>query len=66
MGHSKTILQNEEGKKIKTMVYVVRGQMEVLLGKKDGEMLGIIKIQKKGICRQRKSGGWRQRRREER
>ena len=48
MGRFKAVLQNEEGKKIKTMVYVVRGQNESLLGKKDGEMLGIIKIQKRG------------------
>ena len=48
MGRFKTIMQNEAGKKIKTMAYVVRGQKESLLRKKDGEMLGIIKIQKRG------------------
>ena len=41
MGCFKAIIQNKEGMNIKTMVYVVRGQKESLLGKKDGEMPGL-------------------------
>ena len=42
MGKVKVILKNMNGPRIKLMVYVVRGGKESLLGRSDGEALGII------------------------
>ena len=36
LGKAMVVLQCEAGKQIKTMVYVVKGQAESLLGKQDG------------------------------
>ena len=46
LGRLKVKMRNESGKTIRTMAYVVKGQEESLLGKNDGDMLGIIKIKK--------------------
>ena len=44
LGRCKVTLWNKNGGRLKSMVYVVAGQTESLLGKKDGGKLGIIKI----------------------
>ena len=48
LGRARCILKAQAGATITTMVYVVRGAKESLLGLKDGEALGIIKIQPDG------------------
>ena len=48
LGRLKVKMRNESGKTIKTMAYIVKGQEESLLGKNNGDMLGIIKIKKEG------------------
>ena len=48
LGSARCILKAQTGATITTMVYVVRGAKESLLGLKDGEALGIIKIQPDG------------------
>ena len=47
-GRVKVVLQNERGLQVRTIVYVVKGQTESLLGKRDGEALGIVRIDNKG------------------
>ena len=47
-GKAKVVLRCEAGKKIKTTVYIVQGEKESLLGKKDAEALGIISLYPKG------------------
>ena len=48
MGRSKCTMIAEAGAKVDTIVYVVKGAKESLLGLKDGEALGIIKIRPEG------------------
>ena len=48
LGRSKCRLTARAGNTVETVVYVVRGAKESLLGLKDGEDLGIIKIQLEG------------------
>ena len=48
LGRSKCRLTARAGNTVETVVYVVRGAKESLLGLKDGEELGIIKIQPEG------------------
>ena len=48
MGRAKVVMQNQMGKQRKTLVYVVQGQTESLLGKLDAEALGIIQIVPEG------------------
>ena len=43
-------MKNKLGKEIKSMVYVVKGQEESLMGRKDGEALGIIVIKPEGAA----------------
>ena len=50
VGRSKVKMENQNGKKVKTMVYVVKGKSECLLGRKDGINLGIITINEKGAA----------------
>ena len=50
LGRSKVKMENQNGKKIKTMVYVVKGKSECLLGRKDGINLWIITINEKGAA----------------
>ena len=47
-GRAKVVLTNMKGRKINTMVYVVEGQKESLLGQKDGVALGILSIKAEG------------------
>ena len=47
-GKAKGVLKCKNGKKVKTNVYVVKGEHESLLGKQDGMALGIIKINPNG------------------
>ena len=47
-GRAKVVLTNMKGRKVKTIVYVVEDQTESLLGKKDGQALGIIRITPEG------------------
>ena len=44
MGRTRCELQARGGAKITTIVYVVKGAKESLLGLQDGEALGIIRI----------------------
>ena len=48
MGRTKCILKAGAGAEVTTVAYVVKGAKESLLGLKDGEALGIIKIQPAG------------------
>ena len=48
MGRSKCILMAGAGAEVTTIIYVVKGAKESLLGLRDGEGLGIIKIQPEG------------------
>ena len=48
-GKVKVVLRNMNDRKVKAMVYVVRGAKESLLGRRDGEALGIISIESKGF-----------------
>ena len=48
LGKAKVVLKSRAGAKVDTMVYVVRGQSESLLGKLDGQKLGIISIAPEG------------------
>ena len=48
LGRSKCTMTAGAGAKVDTIVYVVRGAKESLLGLKDGEALGIINIQPEG------------------
>ena len=50
LGRSKVKMENQNGKRVKTMVYVVKGKSECLLGRKDGINLGIITINEKGAA----------------
>ena len=49
LGKVKVVLRNLNDRKVKAMVYVVRGAKESLLGRRDGEALGIISIESKGL-----------------
>ena len=49
LGKAKVVLRNLNDRKVKAMVYVVRGAKESLLGRRDGEALGIISIESKGL-----------------
>ena len=44
IGRAKVVLQCQSGAKVKSMVYVVKNQRESLLGRRDGQKLGIIQI----------------------
>ena len=46
-GRVKLVLVNENGKQINTIVYVVKGQEESLLGQRNSQALGIIKFNKR-------------------
>ena len=48
LGKAKVKLQCVAGAKSKSMVYVVKGQKESLLGRVDSEKLGIVTIKRKG------------------
>ena len=48
LGRTKCRMTAENGQEVFTIVYVVRGETESLLGLKDGEALGIINIDPKG------------------
>ena len=48
MGKVKLVLKNLNQKKVKCMVYVVKGGKECLLGRRDGEALGVINIHPRG------------------
>ena len=43
-GRAKVVLKNRCGLQVNSIVYVVKGQTESLLGQRDGRALGIIKI----------------------
>ena len=47
-GRAKVVFTNARGRKVTSMVYVVGEQTESLLGKKDGQSLGIIQITPRG------------------
>ena len=48
LGRSKCILQAQAGYSIQSMVYVVRGEEQCLLGKEDAKKLGIIDLNMQG------------------
>ena len=48
IGSTRVTMVNNKGKRIKTTVHIIRGQKESLLGREDGERLGIIKIRPDG------------------
>ena len=48
LGRTRCKLRAVNGASVKTLVYVVEGQKQSLMGLKDGEALGIIKIDPKG------------------
>ena len=50
LGKAKVVLKCRAGAKVNTMVYVMRGQSESLLGKLDGQKLGIISIVPEGVA----------------
>ena len=50
VGKAKVTLKCRAGARINTTVYVVSGQEESLLGKKDGQRLGIISISPDGLA----------------
>ena len=50
MGKLKVVLKNSLKKKIETTVYVVKNAKESLLGKNDGEALGVISIKLEGVA----------------
>ena len=47
IGRSKVVMINRRGKSMRTMVYVVKGNHVVLIGKKDTKELEIIQFDKK-------------------
>ena len=50
LGKAKVVLKCREGAKVNTTVYVIRGYSESLLGKRDGQKLGIIAIKPEGVA----------------
>ena len=48
LGRAKVVMTNLKGMKINSMVYVVKGQKESLLGQSDGVRLGILSINPEG------------------
>ena len=48
LGRTKCRLKSKAGKEVLTIVYIVAGETESLLGLKDGENLGIIRIKPEG------------------
>ena len=54
IGRAKVVLQCQAGAQVKTMVYVVRDQKESLLGRRDGQKLGIISIKPEGKASEQK------------
>ena len=48
LGRAKVVMANLKGNKINSMVYVVKGQKESLLGQSDGVRLGILSINPEG------------------
>ena len=48
IGKVKLVLKNLNRKKVKCMAYVVEGGKECLLGRRDGEALGVIHINPRG------------------
>ena len=44
MGHVKLVLKNLNDKKVKLMDYVIEDGKESLLGRRNGQVLGIINI----------------------
>ena len=44
IGKAKLVLRNLQGKKVKSMALVVQDEKECLLGKRDGDALGLIVI----------------------
>ena len=48
MGSVKLILKNANGYKVRSVAYGVQGGNESLLGRRDGEALGIIKLDLRG------------------
>ena len=51
LGRSKCKMQAEAGATIHTMIYVVKGQEQPLLGRGDAQRLGILKMDMKGAAR---------------
>ena len=49
LGRSKCILTAEGGRKVATLIYVVKGECQSLLGLKDGKDLGIVRICPQGF-----------------
>ena len=50
-GRTKCIMCAAAGAQISTIVYVVEGETQSLLGLRDSEKLGIIKVNPEGGCR---------------
>ena len=48
VGQSKVILEEKAGTKLKTIIYVIRGVSESLLGKTDDVRLGIVEFSPEG------------------
>ena len=48
MGRVKLVIKNLNGKRVKSMAYVVKGGTESLLGRRDGQALGIIVLNPEG------------------
>ena len=48
LGRTKAVMRSVSGAEVRTIVYVVRGQQQSLLGLRDGEALGIIEIKPEG------------------
>ena len=51
MGRTRALLRNEQGGVMRTVVYVVKGEKQSLLGLKDARALGIVKIDPAGESR---------------
>ena len=50
IGRSNAVLEAEAGAKLTTMVYVIRGVSENLLGKSDAVKLGIVEFHPEGAA----------------
>ena len=52
MGRSKCTMTAEGGKSVATLIYVVKGECQSLLGLKDGKDLGIVRIRPQGFTKE--------------
>jgi hypothetical protein len=52
MGWSKCTMRAESGKSVNTLIYVVKGECQSLLGLKDGKELGIVRICPQGFAKE--------------